>query len=100
MLPVSFKEAMASIPASFERYVDARGDRARRMLLSDPARERGGLGGGVLPMCERMFREFILWPTPWAAADESCGVLNWAIPVNGSRLAGAYVEVPRCMCWR
>jgi hypothetical protein len=31
------------------------------MLLSDAARDRGGLGGGVLPMCERMLREFMLW---------------------------------------
>lgn len=33
------------------------------MLLSDPERERGGLGGGV-PMFARTFNEFMLWSGP------------------------------------
>lgn len=33
------------------------------MLLCDPLRDRGGLGGGV-PMLARTFKEFMLWTEP------------------------------------
>jgi hypothetical protein len=34
------------------------------MLFCDAARDKGGLGGGVVPMWVRMFREFMLWVQP------------------------------------
>lgn len=60
------------------------------MLLSDAARERGGLGGGVLPMCERMFREFMLWSTPCTAANDYSRSLIGAIPVTWDWIGNVY----------
>jgi hypothetical protein len=61
ILPFSFKGSMSETPAlSLLFSLDLDRGSALRMLLSEAARDRGGLGGGVEPIVERILREFML----------------------------------------
>jgi hypothetical protein len=48
-----------------------------RTLLSEPARDRAGLGGGV-PMFARALREFMLWPAPCTGRTSLFRAADWA----------------------
>jgi hypothetical protein len=65
MLPFSFKAAIgSSAPASFEYCVEGWYGTSWTSL-TEAARDRGGLGGGVFPICESTVNEFMLWHKPW-----------------------------------
>ena len=64
MIPVVSECSITATPASFEFEADWAEVGREEVLLCEPARDRGGLGGGV-PMCEIIFSAFILRPKPW-----------------------------------
>jgi hypothetical protein len=84
---------MPSLASFDDRRVLGR-DCASRRLLSEPARDRAGLGGGV-PMFARALSEFMLWLQPFTDARYLSRVVQMRLP----RLWGSRSQLLCLVAW-